>query len=92
MNKSLFIPRVYLRSDSMTGAENLLAFFEWLLEHTSEGPVMPFSLISLDVTVLRQLNDTHGYAAGDAVLRWITLVLQEEANAKVFRIGGDEFV
>jgi diguanylate cyclase (GGDEF)-like protein len=76
----------------MTGAENLLAFFEWLLEHTSEGLVMPFSLISLDVTGLRQLNDTHGYAAGDAVLRWITLVLQEEANAKVFRIGGDEFV
>jgi diguanylate cyclase (GGDEF)-like protein len=76
----------------MTGAENLLAFFEWLLRHTKEKPVSPFTLISLDVIGLKQLNDTYGYAAGDAALRWITLVLQEEANAKVYRIGGNEFV
>ena len=41
---------------------------------------------------LRELNDAHGYAAGDAALRWITLVLQEEAGAQVYRIGGNEFV
>jgi diguanylate cyclase (GGDEF)-like protein len=92
MNESFFIPRYYLRSDSMTGAENLLAFFEWLLNHINEGPVTPFTLISLDVIGLRQLNDSHGYAAGDAALRWITLVLLEEAEATVYRIGGNEFV
>jgi diguanylate cyclase (GGDEF)-like protein len=92
MNESLYIDRHYIRSDSMTGAENLLAFFEWLLIHTSEYPVAPFTLLSLDVLDLRNLNDEHGYAAGDAALRWITLTLREEANAKVFRISGDEFV
>ena len=76
----------------MTGAENLLAFFEWLLRHTKDQPVSPFTIISLDIIDLKELNDTHGYAAGDAALRWITLVLTEEANAKVFRISGDEFV
>jgi diguanylate cyclase (GGDEF)-like protein len=76
----------------MTGAENPLAFFEWLQKHTKEQPVSPFTFISLAIIDLKQLNDTHGYAAGDAALRWITLVLKEEADAKVFRIGGDQFV
>jgi diguanylate cyclase (GGDEF)-like protein len=76
----------------MTGAENLLAFFEWLLNHTKEQPVSPFTLLSLDVLNLKKLNDEHGYAAGDAALRWVTLTLKEEANAKVYRISGDEFV
>ncbi len=92
MNKSINIPRVYLRSDSNTGAENLLAFVEWLLVKTKEEIFKPFTLISIDVVGLRQINDEYGYAAGDAVLRWITLVLQEEADARVYRIGGDEFV
>lgn len=92
MDKKSFIPRVYLRSDSNTGAENLLAFVEWLLGQTEEETFTPFTLISIDVVGLRQLNDEFGYAAGDAVLRWINLVLQEEAAAKVYRIGGDEFV
>jgi len=92
MSDSIYIDRHYIRSDSMTGAENLLAFFEWLLTHTSEQPIAPFTLLSLDVLDLKELNDKHGYAAGDAALRWITLTLREEANAKVFRISGDEFV
>lgn len=92
MNDPFYVDRHYLRSDSMTGAENPLAFFEWLLGHTKEQPVSPFTLISLRLIDLKQLNDTHGFAAGDAALRWITLVLIEEADAKVYRISGDEFV
>ncbi len=92
MNYSLYVDSHYLRSDSMTGAENPLAFFEWLLKHTKKQPFSPFTFISLAIINLKQLNDTHGYAAGDAALRWITLVLKEEADAKVFRIGGDQFV
>ena len=92
MNDPIYIDRHYLRSDSMTGAENLLAFLEWLLRHTKEQPITPFTLLSLNVINLRLLNDTYGYAAGDAALRWITLVLKEEADAKVFRISGDQFV
>lgn len=82
----------YLRSDSITGVGNPLAFFEWLLNHTEGQPTLPFTLISLDVNNLRQLNKTHGVEAGDAALRWIALVLLEEAQADVYRISGDEFV
>ena len=82
----------YLRVDSITGIGNPLAFFEWLLSHTNQRPILPFTLISLDVNNLRQLNEAHGHAAGDAALRWIALVLLEEAQAKVYRISGDEFV
>jgi len=82
----------YLRSDSITGIGNPLAFFEWLLSHTKEKPTLPFTLISLDVNNLAQLNEVHGRAAGDAALRWLALVLLEEAQAKVYRISGDEFV
>ena len=92
MDYPIYIDRHYIRSDSMTGAENLLAFFEWLLNHTKEQLVSPFTLLSLDILNLKKLNDEHGYAAGDAALRWVTITLKEEANAKVYRISGDEFV
>jgi len=92
MNEEFFIPTIYLRSDSMTGAENLLAFFEWLLTHTTEKPIAPVTLISIKLNGLKQLNVKHGYAAGDAALRWVTLCLTEEAGAKVYRISADEFV
>jgi diguanylate cyclase (GGDEF)-like protein len=82
----------YMRSDPLTGVGNPLAFFEWLLSHTNAQPIPPFTLISLDVRNLEKLNESHGYAAGDAALRWAALVLLEEAGAQVYRIGGDEFV
>lgn len=82
----------YLRVDSITGIGNALAFFEWLLSHADDHPILPFTLISLDVKNLAQLNKTHGHTAGDAALRWIALVLLEEARAQVYRISGDEFV
>ncbi len=82
----------FLRLDPLTGVGNPMAFFEWLLSHSKTQPVSPFTLISLDVSGLEQLNQNHGTAAGDAALRWAALVLLEEAAAKVYRIGGDEFV
>ncbi len=82
----------YLRIDPLTGVGNPLAFFEWLLSHSEIKPVPPFTLISLDVRGVRTLNDAHGRAAGNAALRWAALVLLEEAEAEVYRIGGDEFV
>ena len=88
MDYPIFDDPQYLRVDSITGVGNPLAFFEWLLSHTKEHPIMPFTLISVDVNNLHQLNETHGFEAGDAALRWIALVLLEEAQAKVYRIRG----
>jgi diguanylate cyclase (GGDEF)-like protein len=82
----------YLRTDLLTGIGNPLAFFEWLQRFTEQKPIPPFTLISLDIMNLTLLNDTHGRSAGDAAIRWATLVLLEETEASVYRISGDEFV
>ncbi|NIM95311.1 MAG: diguanylate cyclase [Anaerolineales bacterium] len=82
----------FLRTDPLTGVGNTLAFFEWLLDLSNLETVPPFTLISLDIMNLEELNATHGHDAGDVALRWAALVLLEEAEAEVYRLGGDEFV
>ena len=52
------------------------------------------ALIYLDLDDFKSVNDRHGHAAGDAVLKAIAaaLVRQVRASDVVARIGGDEFV
>jgi diguanylate cyclase (GGDEF)-like protein len=51
------------------------------------------TLIYIDVDQLKPINDQHGHAAGDAVLRAVatTLVANVRPSDIVARIGGDEF-
>jgi diguanylate cyclase (GGDEF)-like protein len=51
------------------------------------------ALIYLDVDRLKPINDRHGHAAGDAVLRTVAAVLTRNVRASdvVARLGGDEF-
>lgn len=53
----------------------------------------PSSLLYFDVDEMKRINDDHGHAAGDAVLRQIAKVLLREVRASDFvgRLGGDEF-
>jgi diguanylate cyclase (GGDEF)-like protein len=52
------------------------------------------TLIYLDLDEFKPVNDRHGHAAGDAVLRAIAASLLREVRTSdvVARIGGDEFV
>jgi diguanylate cyclase (GGDEF)-like protein len=52
------------------------------------------ALVYLDVDQLKPINDQHGHAAGDAVLRAVaaTLIRNVRASDVVARFGGDEFV
>lgn len=54
----------------------------------------PLSLALIDVDHFKKINDSFGHAAGDAVLREITLVLKANTriNDMVCRIGGDELM
>ncbi len=53
----------------------------------------PPALVILDVDHLKAVNDTHGHAAGDALLKTFADVLRSRARASdvVARLGGDEF-
>ena len=53
----------------------------------------PLTLLYLDIDHFKRLNDSHGHAAGDAVLRGMSDVLQRALRGSdVFgRLGGEEF-
>lgn len=57
-------------------------------------PPVPFSLVQLDLDLFKNVNDAHGHAAGDDVLRVTALKLRQvtRSDDSVARMGGDEFL
>jgi diguanylate cyclase (GGDEF)-like protein len=83
-------------TDPLTGLPNR-RFFEKianieLLQVLRFGKSL--SLLMMDIDGFKNINDTHGHAAGDEVLRSVALlsgnVIREDDQ--FFRIGGEEFV
>jgi diguanylate cyclase (GGDEF)-like protein len=76
-------------TDSLTGLKNRREFDRAL----RTIPRQPFAVLSLDVDGLKATNDTHGHAAGDALLRTVghTLGLLVRGWDVMARVGGDEF-
>lgn len=79
------------RYDPLTGCGNLVSFIETLRSRLGDQRCAPFSLLLLDLNSFMQLNLNKGQAAGDAILRWIGLVLQD-TGLPAYRVGGDEFI
>lgn len=79
-------------TDVLTGLRNRRALDLSLAELTRSGT--PFGLMHIDLDFFKQVNDTHGHAAGDHVLRAVAAVLRSETRMSdtVARVGGDEFV
>lgn len=91
VDKNIYKIRELFRIDTLTGAGNMIGFYENLHARIETVPDAPFSLISIDVCGLKKINDTFGRSAGDSAIRWFALVLSEETDGEVYRIGGDEF-
>jgi len=82
--------------DSLTGAFNRKHLMERLESELAfaKRHRAPLSLIVFDVDHFKQLNDTHGHLAGDAVLKSIVATLTRSVRTEdvVARYGGEEFV
>jgi diguanylate cyclase (GGDEF)-like protein/PAS domain S-box-containing protein len=83
----------YLSShDALTGLYNR-GFFVEEMDRLGRGRGFPVSIIMIDVDHLKDINDGHGHAAGDALLKRVAQVLTAAFRAEdvIARIGGDEF-
>jgi diguanylate cyclase (GGDEF)-like protein len=80
------------RRDPLTGLANRVLLQERLEELLAART--PVAVVFCDLDHFKQINDTHGHAVGDEVLRVTGRRLaQHLADAEVVaRVGGDEFV
>lgn len=82
-------------TDSLVPVLNRRAFVRELsrMISYSERYGTPASLVFIDLNNFKAVNDTHGHAAGDAVLEYVAQKLIENVRESdvVGRIGGDEF-
>ncbi|WP_233423811.1 sensor domain-containing diguanylate cyclase [Paracidovorax citrulli] len=55
---------------------------------------LPLSLMMIDIDHFKRINDTHGHAAGDAMLQALAQLLQRHVRVRdlACRLGGEEFV
>jgi len=83
------------RNDSLTGLPNRASFLEWLARQTDDqSPHTALALLSIDLDRFKEVNDTHGHAAGDQLLAAIAGRMQavRQTGEFIARLGGDEFV
>ena len=86
---------VLAMTDALTGLANRRHFGEQLAREATraadKGKVI--SLLVLDIDHFKSINDRFGHPAGDAVLRQVALVLEEQVRGSdlLARVGGEEF-
>ncbi|HUK61339.1 MAG TPA: PleD family two-component system response regulator [Stellaceae bacterium] len=83
-------------TDGLTGLYNrryLGVHLDGLIARLADGAMGP-SLLLIDIDWFKRVNDTHGHAAGDAVLRELTSRIARHVRTfDLFaRYGGEEFV
>lgn len=78
-------------TDLLTGIPNRRAFFETAANMAANS--QPAALAVIDIDFFKQVNDQHGHAVGDKVLRAFaeTAVGAVRSTDFVARIGGEEF-
>ncbi|MFJ4387860.1 diguanylate cyclase [Pseudomonas sp. NPDC089408] len=84
--------------DHLTGALTRSAFTRranaLLDSRQQHAQALPLTLMMLDIDHFKLINDAHGHAVGDQVLRQFASTLQDQLhNNELFaRLGGEEFV
>lgn len=87
---------VLASTDAMTGLLNRRSGMRRLSEAWSAATrhPAPLAVAMVDVDHFKQVNDRFGHARGDAAIRHVAAVLQDQARDTdiVARIGGEEFL
>lgn len=79
--------------DELSGLHNRRSFMEQAQHALARRDAETFYLLMLDMDHFKSVNDQHGHAAGDAVIRAIGEVISANLSPRDFagRIGGEEF-
>lgn len=98
-NRSLMARLAHQASvDHLTGVLTRSAFTRranaLLDSRQQHAQALPLTLMMLDIDHFKSINDAHGHAVGDQVLRQFAGTLQDQLhNSELFaRLGGEEFV
>ncbi|MEJ0005813.1 MAG: GGDEF domain-containing protein [Steroidobacteraceae bacterium] len=81
-------------TDELTQAPNrraVLTMLSRLLQRPEAGPC---AILIMDIDFFKRINDQHGHAAGDEVLKLVAAAVRTTAAAPAFfgRLGGEEFL
>jgi diguanylate cyclase (GGDEF)-like protein len=84
------------RTDALTGVLNRRSILERLEAASARAQArgLPIALLFIDLDHFKDINDTHGHAAGDDCLRAIIGPIQSELRQSdvIGRYGGEEFL
>lgn len=96
LKQALTRERALARHDLLTGLFNRQGFYEAASQELARcrRHPRPLSILFFDCDRFKQVNDTLGHDAGDALLRVIGATLRRELRQGdvAGRVGGDEFV
>lgn len=80
-------------TDELTGLLNRHALKKRVGLVANVKDILPFGVVNMDLNGLKEVNDSKGHDAGDAMLRHAAEVLTGIFGGNyVYRTGGDEFV
>lgn len=81
--------------DPLTGIKNRRAFDDALdeLRENTVNSNEPMCLLMVDIDHFKKVNDRHGHVIGDAVLKWVAGVIDDNVRGGdvLARYGGEEF-
>lgn len=86
---------VLAMTDGLTGLANRRHFGDQLAREVTRCAEKgkPLALVTMDIDHFKSINDNYGHPAGDAVLRRVAMLLEEQVRGGdlLARVGGEEF-
>lgn len=81
-------------TDELTQAPNRRAVLAMLNQQLQRPEPAPCAILIMDIDFFKRINDQHGHAAGDEVLKLVSAAVHDCVQAPGFfgRLGGEEFL